>query len=502
MQRYTPVRSDTELKLDGTINVFEDPATFKELSLRSGHLPDVVRVDGQIEGFAVHPDGTRFSAQAGMWLTHFDASGRQTSKHRLDTHSIDSGSLSWHPDGSRLVAIALEYQTQKKGVVIISTEAELLAEWQCEEEDEYFLDMALGPEGVVALVGNRGVLLLSSELQLVARHKDSLDRIVAPIQFSPDGNWIAVGHNVGIWLFDRQGVLVRDMRDSGSAEALCWTPENQLLVWSRGARLIDPTGVEEDRRILDGSAGVSDVFCSSDGLWGRAMDAGDVSLFNFDGQLVRRHQIKVDGVLAVSLGPKDAMLAGIYKKMFFFPPTPRAIVVTRTGPIGERGKTSRKLFEEQDAALKFLTRQRKSLEKKGSALVGFRDPEALDFVVDGLTLTGPSGRTVELEYIESSRDDEDECDAPRVEAELRVHIRGWTVVKKDGSKTLIYSYTHDSYDGENEVVLEDSKVDTRIIDKMLAELGSGAGAQAVLTAVAQHTPYPDGLLPAIEAMEQ
>ena len=86
---------------------------------------------------------------------------------------------------------------------------------------------------------------------------------------------------------------------------------------------------------------------------------------------------------------------------------------------------------------------------------------------DSLTLAGPKGSATLT--LSSSREQEGEGDRDRVSLELT------TPVEEDGEeyqRIVFYLYVHDSYDGEHQLVVEDSVVCAPLLAQVAATIGA------------------------------
>ena len=87
---------------------------------------------------------------------------------------------------------------------------------------------------------------------------------------------------------------------------------------------------------------------------------------------------------------------------------------------------------------------------------------------NSLTLIGPKGSS--RLALSSSREEEGEGDRDRVSVELTAPVEG------EGQRVVFFLYVHDSYDGEHQLVVEDSTVCTPLIEQVSAAIGAELSA--------------------------
>ena len=90
---------------------------------------------------------------------------------------------------------------------------------------------------------------------------------ITTIQFSPDGTLLAVGSNIGVWLYDVETGEEKSLFRSGVCEALRFSPDSRFLTSSSGETLIQLWEIATEREVplidLYGTASV--LRFSSDG---------------------------------------------------------------------------------------------------------------------------------------------------------------------------------------------------------------------------------------------
>ena len=90
---------------------------------------------------------------------------------------------------------------------------------------------------------------------------------ITTIQFSPDGTLLAVGSNIGVWLYDMETGEEKSLFAGGVCKALQFSPDSRFLTSSSAERLIQLWEIATEREVplidLYGSASV--LRFSSDG---------------------------------------------------------------------------------------------------------------------------------------------------------------------------------------------------------------------------------------------
>ena len=120
-----------------------------------------------------------------------------------------------------------------------------------------------------------------------------------------------------------------------------------------------------------------------------------------------------------------------------------------------------------------------------------------------MALVGPNGATVKLRYREErTREGDDPKEHERVEASYDVFAAWLTpddmsqvqIEQGDEGKwrQLLYTYCHDSYDGEYQLILEDGFGEQGLADKVLEVLGSSTSPDELFQALGEHSTYPEG----------
>ena len=90
---------------------------------------------------------------------------------------------------------------------------------------------------------------------------------ITTIQFSPDGTLLAVGSNIGVWLYDVETGEEKSLFGSGVCEALSFSPDGRFLTASSGETLIQLWEIATEREVplIDLYADASILRFSSDG---------------------------------------------------------------------------------------------------------------------------------------------------------------------------------------------------------------------------------------------
>ena len=90
---------------------------------------------------------------------------------------------------------------------------------------------------------------------------------ITTIQFSPDGTLLAVGSNIGVWLYDVETGKEKSLFSNGVCEALSFSPDSRFLTASSGETLIQLWEIATEREVplIDLYADASVLRFSSDG---------------------------------------------------------------------------------------------------------------------------------------------------------------------------------------------------------------------------------------------
>lgn len=90
---------------------------------------------------------------------------------------------------------------------------------------------------------------------------------ITTIQFSPDGTLLAVGSNIGVWLYDVETGEEKSLFAGGMCEALSFSPDGRFLTSSSAERLIQLWEIATEREVplIDLYGDASVLRFSSDG---------------------------------------------------------------------------------------------------------------------------------------------------------------------------------------------------------------------------------------------